>query len=121
MHSYLRSIAGPTIQFLPKASDKDVIHAFQHAEAFIFPGVDDFGIVAVEAMAAGCPVIAYKDGGALDYVVEGKTGVFFTRQTVSSLSETLASKQLKNILGVNPSAQAKRFSKEHFYKTLPKI
>ena len=50
------------------------------------PNMDDFGIVAVEAMAAGTPVIAYNKGGALDYVVPGKTGLFFEKQTVKELS-----------------------------------
>ncbi len=89
-HKTLRQLAGPTVSFLPNASDEEVVKAFQHAEGFIFPGVDDFGIVAVEAIAAGCPVIAYKDGGALDYVVPEKTGIFFEKQTVNSLVEALS-------------------------------
>lgn len=100
MHSYLRSIAGPTVKFLPKATDKDVVHAFQHAEAFIFPGVDDFGIVAVEAMSAGCPVIAFKDGGALDYILPNKTGMFFDKLTAKSLTHVLASFSTFKVAGV---------------------
>lgn len=88
-HNRLKKLAGPTVTFKRKASDQDVIDAFQRAEGFIFPGIDDFGIVAVEAMAAGCPVIAYKNGGALDYVVPGKTGIFFEKQTANSLTEAL--------------------------------
>lgn len=88
-HKKLKELAGPTITFLPKASDKDIVRAFQNAKGFIFPGVDDFGIVAVEALAAGCPVIAYEAGGALDYVTPSKTGLLFDKQTVSSISKAL--------------------------------
>jgi glycosyltransferase involved in cell wall biosynthesis len=88
-HNDLLNIAGPRVTFLTNVKDKDMPHYFQKAEAFIFPGIDDFGIVAVEAMAAGTPVIAYKAGGALDYVKENKTGLFFEEQSVESLCEAL--------------------------------
>lgn len=91
MHSHLNNMAGQTITFMSQASDNQIVDAFQNAEGFIFPGIDDFGIVAVEAMAAGCPVIAYQDGGALDYIVPNQTGVFFTEQTSESLEAALKS------------------------------
>ncbi len=84
-HKKLKKLAGRTITFLTKVTDKELPHYLQSAEAFIFPAKDDFGIAPVEALAAGTPVIAYKAGGALDYVVEGKTGTFFNDQTVDSL------------------------------------
>ena len=55
------------------------------ARALLFPGVEDFGIIPVEANAAGCPVIAYRKGGALDSIKEGVTGIFFDQQTADSL------------------------------------
>jgi glycosyltransferase involved in cell wall biosynthesis len=85
----LRSLAGPTIEFLTSVPDVDMQKYFGSSEAFLFPGVDDFGVVAVEAQAAGTPLIAYKNGGALDYVTEGKTGLFFTEQSVESLCSAL--------------------------------
>jgi glycosyltransferase involved in cell wall biosynthesis len=88
-HKKLVSMAGPTITFITNASDEDVAQIVGSSEAFIFPGVDDFGISAVEALAAGTPVIAYKDGGALDYVIEGKTGQFFNNQSVQSLTKSI--------------------------------
>lgn len=88
-HDKLVAMAGPTITFKTDASDADVAQLVSHAEAFLFPCLDDFGIVAVEALAAGTPVIAYKAGGALDYVVPGETGVFFEEQTVESLCAAL--------------------------------
>ncbi|HSH18232.1 MAG TPA: glycosyltransferase [Candidatus Saccharimonadales bacterium] len=88
-HSRLTAMAGPTVRFLTKVTDQELPGHFQTAEAFLFPGIDDFGITPVEAMAAGTPVIAYQAGGALDYVKEGETGTFFKKQTVESLVEAL--------------------------------
>jgi glycosyltransferase involved in cell wall biosynthesis len=93
-HRHLRKLAGPTITFLGRVNDDILAEEFGNAKALIFPGLDDFGITAVEAMAAGTPVIAYKAGGALDYVNPGKTGLFFDSQNVTSLS--IALKQFTN-------------------------
>lgn len=84
-HDRLVKLAGPNVEFLTNVSDLDMPEHFQQAEAFIMPGMEDFGITPVEAMAAGTPVIAFKAGGALDYVEPGKTGEFFDEQTVKSL------------------------------------
>lgn len=81
----LRKLAGPTITFDTNASDEAVVNYMQTAEAFLFAAHEDFGITPVEAMAAGTPVIAYKAGGALDYVVDGKTGLFFDKQDSTNL------------------------------------
>src|SRR5690606_25528690 len=54
--------------------------------AYIFPGVEDFGIVPVEAQACGKPVVAFRDGGALETIVEGETGVFFDQPEAASLA-----------------------------------
>lgn len=89
-HKRLRSLAGPTIHFHTSVSDAAMPKFMAEAEAFLFPGIDDFGITPIEAMAAGTPVIAYKAGGALDYVIPGKTGLFFDAQTVDSLCTILA-------------------------------
>lgn len=88
-HAKLKRLAGRSVTFLTNVSDQEIPEKFAQAEAFIFPGIDDFGIVAVEAMAAGTPVIAYKAGGALDYVQPGKTGEFFSEQTAESLAAVL--------------------------------
>lgn len=85
----LQAIAGPTIEFLGYVPDEDLPDLFARAKAFIFPGLEDFGITPVQAQAAGRPVIAFKGGGALDTVIEGKTGVFFHEQTVESLIQAL--------------------------------
>lgn len=85
-HDKLVAMAGPTIKFVVGAKDTQVAQALTKAQAFLYPQQEDFGITQVEAMAAGCPVIAYAKGGALDVVIEGKTGVFFNQQTVDSLT-----------------------------------
>lgn len=85
----LKAIAGPTVKLLGRVSDKELEEAASRADAFLFPSEEDFGIAPVEAMAAGLPVIAYKSGGAMDYVVEGKTGIFFDEQTEESLTEAI--------------------------------
>jgi glycosyltransferase involved in cell wall biosynthesis len=87
-HNRLVAMAGPTIKFISRASDEELAKVVGSSEGFIFPGIDDFGIAAVEALAAGTPVIAFRAGGALDYVNE-KTGSFFDEQTVDSLCKVL--------------------------------
>lgn len=112
-HKKLMRLAGRTVIFLTKVSDADKPEKFAGAEAFIFPGIDDFGIVAVEAMAAGTPIIAYMGGGALDYVNK-TTGIFFDNQTPESLVKAM---QEFNKLSFNHlliAEQAKKFSSENF-------
>lgn len=87
--SKLQQLAGPLVQFVDNASDTDIAKALAKAEGFVFASYEDFGITPVEALASGTPVIAYKAGGALDYVTEGKTGVFFDKQTSDSLTKAL--------------------------------
>lgn len=89
-HEKLEHLAGPTIKFEINVPDSKMPLYFQQAEAFIFPtNVEDFGITPVEAMAAGTPVIAFAEGGPIDYIVPEQTGAFFTKQTTSSLAKTL--------------------------------
>jgi glycosyltransferase involved in cell wall biosynthesis len=87
----LKSIAGPTIRFMGRLSDQEVLRYYAHCRAFILPGEEDFGITPLEAQASGRPVIAYAAGGALASVIESVTGTFFQKQTVESLVEVLES------------------------------
>lgn len=88
--SELRKLAGPNTTLLGWVDDADKYRYLQDAKALIFPGEEDFGIVPVEAMAAGKPVIAYKKGGLLETVIDGKTGLFFEEQTVDSLKQAIS-------------------------------
>jgi glycosyltransferase involved in cell wall biosynthesis len=81
----LERIAGPTVQFLGRVNDAEVSAAYARCRAVIFPGEEDFGIVPLEANAAGRPVIAYEGGGALDTVIPGHTGLFFPEPAAESL------------------------------------
>jgi len=85
----LEAIAGPNVRFLGYIPDDELGELLAHCRAFIFPGLEDFGIAPVQAMAAGRPVIAYAGGGALDYVVESITGTFFHEQTAESLADAV--------------------------------
>lgn len=85
----LMSQAGPTVSFMgPQPFDVLKKH-YAHCKALIYPGEEDFGIVPVEAMASGRPVIAYRRGGALDTVVEGLSGLFFTQQNAETLIDAV--------------------------------
>lgn len=88
--SSLEAIAGANVRFLGRVPDEDLGQLMARCRAFVFPGLEDFGIAPVQAMAAGRPVIAFAGGGALDYVVEGRTGTFFHEQTPSSLADVVS-------------------------------
>jgi len=91
-HKKLEKMAGRNVTFLTAVSEEDIASHFQSSLALIFPtNKEDFGVTPVEAMAAGTPVIAYKKGGPLDYVIPNKTGIFFDRLTSSSLINALES------------------------------
>jgi glycosyltransferase involved in cell wall biosynthesis len=113
-HRRLRKLAGPTVTFFGKVSDEILAEEFANAEAFIFPGLDDFGITPVEAMAAGTPVIAYKAGGAMDYVIPGKTGLFFEEPTAQSLAQALKQFSTQRFSKLVVSRSAESFSAQHF-------
>jgi glycosyltransferase involved in cell wall biosynthesis len=81
--------ATPNIEFLGFQSEENVALLLEHARGLICAAEEDFGIAIVEAQAAGCPVIAYKGGGALETVLEGETGVLFPEQSAVSLSEAI--------------------------------
>jgi len=90
----LRALAGPGVEFLGWRSDTEIAELYRRCRALVFPGVEDFGIVPLEAMAAGRPVVAFAAGGALETVVppggpEPPTGLFFDAQTVDALVEAL--------------------------------
>lgn len=81
----LRGLAGPNVRFLGPVGDAEMAAWLGRCRALVFPGVEDFGIVPLEAMASGRPVIAFGRGGALETVIPGRTGVLFAEQTVEAL------------------------------------
>ena len=86
----LRARAGSNIEFVGSISDERLKALYAGCKAFIFPGEEDFGISPLEAQASGRPVIAYGAGGALETVLPGVTGDFFTEQTADALAETVS-------------------------------
>ena len=102
------------IRFLGRVSDGELRRRYAEARALLFPGVEDFGIVPVEAQAAGCPVIAYGAGGALETVVEGRRGMFFKEQTVESLCAAIEEFESREIAAVACRENARRFAKSVF-------
>ena len=85
----LRHLGGSKTEFVVAPDAKRWQDLLRGADALIFPGVEDFGMVAIEAMACGTPVIAFRAGGALDFICEGSTGLFFDEPTVDSLCDAL--------------------------------
>jgi len=85
----LKALARPNIEFLGQLTDEQLLSYYQKCCGLIFPQVEDFGLVAVEAQACGRPVVAFRAGGALETVLEGKTGVFFDQPIVASLVAAL--------------------------------
>jgi glycosyltransferase involved in cell wall biosynthesis len=114
----LEAIAGPSVRFLGRVPDEELGPLLARCRAFVFPGLEDFGITPVEAMAAGRPVIAYAGGGALDTVVEGVTGTFFHEQTPESLAATV---RRFDDMAFDPAvirSHAERFDVEQFKSQL---
>ena len=114
----LEAIAGPTIEFLGRVSDAEAEDLMARCQAFIFPGLEDFGITPLQAQAAGRPVIAYGAGGALDTVIPGVTGEFFHEQTPEALAELLASFDPQRYDPTACRANAERFSAQRFRREL---
>jgi glycosyltransferase involved in cell wall biosynthesis len=81
----LKKMARPNIEFLGRVSDAELTKYFSSCRAFIFPQEEDFGIIAIEAMASGTPIIAYRGGDIPEHTEEGKTGIFFDEQTPEAI------------------------------------
>ena len=110
----LRAIAGPTVEFLGHVPDDDVPALLAGARALLFPGEEDFGIVPVEAQAAGTPVIAYGVGGARDSVIDGTTGLLFAEQTVDGLAAAILGFEARDWDPDAARAHARGFAPERF-------
>jgi glycosyltransferase involved in cell wall biosynthesis len=107
-------MAGSSVTFTGRLPGVEVADLMGRCRALLFPGVDDFGITPVQAMASGRPVIAYAAGGALDTVVEGETGLFFREPTPEALGKAV--EQLET-LTVDPGCirqHAERFGRSLF-------
>jgi glycosyltransferase involved in cell wall biosynthesis len=117
----LKKLAGPTIHFPGRMSDKQLVKTVQSASAVLFPNEEDFGLVAVEALAAGTPVIAYSGGGALDIVQDGETGVLFEDQTIAGMINAIRRFETMKFLPATLHRKSKRFDKGLFVTKITKI
>lgn len=114
----LKKRSGSNIEFLERVSDSDLPEYYRLCRAFLFPQEEDFGIVAVEALASGRPVIAFRGGDVVRHVTEGKTGVFFDTQTPEALQEAIDRFETYTFSPDTMRAQAMRFDREVFKKSI---
>ncbi len=122
MEEDLRSRAKENIEFLGYVNDKKLQILYRECEALIFPQIEDFGIIPLEAMASGRPVIALGKGGALDSVIENETGVFFKKQTPIQLKRAVE-KYMSQKDEFDPEtirAHAEKFDEKEFRKKFKK-
>ena len=114
------------VSFRGRVSDEDAVSLLAGARALLFPGIEDLGLVPIEAIAAGCPVIAFRDGGVLDTVKENVTGIFFGEQTAASLMEAMNRFESMEAEGAFNNREAfsghvRQFSQEAFKERVQKI
>lgn len=114
----LRAAAGPNITFLGRQPRDHIRKLLRSCKAFLFPGLEDFGIAPVEAMSAGRPVIAFGGGGALDTIVPGETGELFATQSWESLHAQLAEFRPSDYDPATCRQQAERFDGAIFRRRL---
>lgn len=114
--SRLKAIAAPNIKFTGRISDEETREYYRSCRAFVFPGEEDFGITPVEAQACGKPVIAYGRGGALETVIDGKTGIFFDEQSAEALCAAVKRFEGMTFDKTEIRKNAERFSEAEFAK-----
>lgn len=117
----VRAQAGPNAELLGRVSDHERDALLGSARALLFPGEEDFGIVPVEAQAAGLPVIAYSVGGARETVRDGVTGVLFDTQTPQAVAEAIARFEALTLDPTAPRENARGFGRERFRAELAAV
>ncbi len=110
----LRMMADYDVEFLGFVPDEKKWEYLRHCRALIYPQIEDLGITAIEAMAVGRPVIAYRAGGAIETIIEGKTGEFFNEQTPRALADAVRKFDWEQYDPAEIRAHALKFSKERF-------
>jgi glycosyltransferase involved in cell wall biosynthesis len=110
----LRRIAGPTVSILGQQPFEVLRDHYARCQALVFPGEEDFGMVPVEAMASGRPVIAFGRGGAMETVVDGETGIFFGEQSVEAIAAAIERFRNFTVDSTKISEHARKFGTDHF-------
>jgi glycosyltransferase involved in cell wall biosynthesis len=116
----LKKMAGPTIEFLGKLTEKELLVYYYSCQAVICPQEEDFGLVPLEAQACGKPVISFKKGGALETILKGRTGEFFYPQTAKALFNLVRSFRPKKYCPKKCRENAADFGKALFIKRFKK-
>jgi glycosyltransferase involved in cell wall biosynthesis len=114
----LKKLAGPTIEFLGRVEESELPRYYAECRGFIFPQEEDFGIVAIEAMASGKPLIAYRGGDIVEHMEEGTMGEYFDQQTKESLIEAIKRFKDEKYNGEYIRSKALPFDKERFKATI---
>ena len=114
----LRRLAGPTVTVLGQQPFDVLKRHYARCRALIFPGEEDFGMVPVEAMASGRPVVAFGKGGATETVTNGVSGVFFTEQTVEAISLAVGALAAMEVDPEKIAKQADRFGRDQFFEKM---
>ncbi|RUS45275.1 glycosyltransferase [Cohnella sp. AR92] len=114
----LESLAGPTVRFMGRLSDGEIERYMQHCLAFLFPGLEDFGITPLEVNACGRPVIAFRGGGALDTIDPAVNGLFFDRQSVPDLIMAMEEAKSRNWDSASIRRHAEKFGEQEFRNRL---
>jgi len=114
----IKKMAKPNVEILGRVSDKELSYLYSNCRAFVFPQIEDAGIVPLEAMSAGRPVIALNRGGSLDSLKEGITGIFFKEQNIESLSDAIFKFEKMSFDSNKIRAHAEQFDTEIFKKNI---
>jgi glycosyltransferase involved in cell wall biosynthesis len=112
------------VSFTGRVSDDEAVRLFSEARALLYPGIEDMGLVPIEANAAGCPVIAYRDGGAVETVKENVTGLFFDEQTADSLIKAIEHFELNEVTYNNREVfivHVRQFSSTAFVERIKRV
>lgn len=113
---YLRSLAGQTVKLVGKVSDEDLPSYYQHCRAYLQANEEDFGISMCEAQSAGKPIIAYGQGGALDIVIPGKTGILLEENSISAFAQAFKEFDTMSFESTDCTQNAKRFDQRIWQK-----
>ncbi len=114
----LRKNAKSNITFLGRVNDADLAMYYAHCKGFIFPQEEDFGIVAIEAMASGKPLIAYRGGDIVEHMKDGVHGVFFDEQTPQALRDAVHRFEKRTFSSARIAQDAKGFDKKIFQRKI---
>ncbi|OGG03079.1 hypothetical protein A2W14_05235 [Candidatus Gottesmanbacteria bacterium RBG_16_37_8] len=118
----LKSMAGPTVEFVGEVGDEELVDLYENSRALIYPSeYEDFGIMPIEAQAFGKGVVAFRQGGVKESVIEGKTGVFFDQLTTDDLISAIKRLERNKLKPEDCIENARKFTKERFKREILKF